>query len=105
MCLKRHNGYVTTEALAPTTRWMSIAIVWVLAAAAAICIGIFSRPAEYSAWIALALGGCTVAAFAIQLATQVTNGFVGRLAASLVGALFVLAMATAVLWLVTAGLD
>lgn len=103
--MTRHNGYVTTEQLAPTTRWLSIAIVWVLAAVAAVCIGIFSRPAEYSAWIALALGGCTVAAFAIQLGTQVTNGFVGRLAASLVGALFILAIATAVLWLVAAGLD
>jgi len=93
---------VTTQTLPATRHWGSIATVWVLAVIAAVCVGVFSHPVQYSAWLALSLGGCTVAAFAIQLATQVTHGFVGRLAASLVGALLILAISAAVLWIVAA---
>ena len=74
--------------------------MWFVALLAAIAIGIFSGPSEYADWLGLTLAGCTVLALCVQLATQEKRGFVNRLAASVVGAVGVLAIATAVLSLV-----
>jgi hypothetical protein len=90
----------TQESLSPTTRWSSIVVIWVLAALSLVAIGLFSTVSEYNAWLGLALGGCVVVSLCVQIATQEKNGFVNRLAASVVGALIVLAIGAAILWAV-----
>jgi hypothetical protein len=90
----------TQESLSPTTSWSSIVVIWVLAALSLVAIGLFSTVGEYNAWLGLALGGCTVVSLCVQIATQEKNGFVNRLAASVVGALIVLAIGAAILWAV-----
>ncbi|MEO8906648.1 MAG: hypothetical protein ABI310_01100 [Microbacteriaceae bacterium] len=92
---------MTTEELTPATRWSSIVAAWVLAGIAAVCIGLFSPHGQYSTWLSFSLGGAVVATLAIQLATRQKNGFVGRLIASVVGVLLVLAVAALILWIVS----
>jgi hypothetical protein len=93
---------VTTHELPASTRWSTIVVIWVLAAVAAVCIGLFAAVDQYSAFIALALAGCTIATLVIQLATREKSGFVGRLSLSVVGAFLVLAVASAILWTIAA---
>ena len=50
-----------------------------------------SSPADSrAAWLAVGLGGCLILAFAIQLWAGRSQGFTQRVAASILGALFVL---------------
>ena len=93
----------TAENLSPAARWISIIVIWVAALLAAVAIGIFSKQPEYADWLALALAACTFLAMCVQLATQQKHGFVNRLAASVIGALGVLAIATIVLSVVRIG--
>jgi O-antigen/teichoic acid export membrane protein len=93
----------TPENLSPATRWSSIVVIWVVALLASVAIGIFSRPSGYADWLALTLAACTFLSMCVQLATQEKHGFVNRLAASVIGALGVLALATAVLSLLSIG--
>lgn len=89
--------------LPPSLRWTSILAVWGAALVFAVVIAIVSDPHEYAAWLALALAGCVVGALCAQLATQEKQGFVDRLAASLVGAFVILGVTGAILALVVAG--
>ena len=91
-----------SETLPPSLRWTSILAVWGAAVVFAVVIGVVSDPHEYTSWLALALGGCVVGAMIAQLATQQKDGFVDRLAASVVGAFVILGIAAAVLAVVAA---
>lgn len=86
-------------------RRLSVVVVWVAAAVAAVVIGLVAAPEEYVAWVAMAAGGSVLATLGIQLAVQRSEGFVSRVTASLVGALIVLAVATAVLQIVAAATE
>ncbi|MCX7523379.1 hypothetical protein OSC27_13965 [Microbacterium sp. STN6] len=88
--------------LTPARRWASIVLIWVLAALAAVAIGLFSPTEDDTTWLGLALAGSMVCAMCVQLATQQKQGFVGRLVGSVSGAVVVLAVAAAVLALVAA---
>ena len=91
-----------SENLTPSLRWTSIVAVWAAAVVFAVVIGVVSDPHAYASWLALALAGCVVGALGAQLATQEKDGFVDRLAASLVGAFVILGIAGAVLAVVAA---
>ena len=75
----------------------SIIPIWILVLAAAIVIGIVSVDYEYFTWLPIALGATIVLTFVVQLSLRTKEGFVGRLVLSTVGALVILAIATAVL--------
>lgn len=90
---------MTVETLAPVARWSSIVVVWAGALAAVIVIGLFSSTDDVFAWLSLTLGACTFGALIIQLVTRQKNGFVSRLALSVVGVVIVLAVASGVFWL------
>jgi hypothetical protein len=64
--------------------------VWVAAAIIGVVIGVFVPPESRAAWLAVGLGGCLILAFAIQLWAGRSQGFTQRVAASILGALFVL---------------
>jgi Domain of unknown function DUF. len=87
---------VTTAELAPAKRWSSIAVIWAMALAASVLIGVFALERTYTAWFAIAMAGCTIAALCIQLATRQKHGFIDRLAVSVGGAFVVLGIASGV---------
>ena len=64
--------------------------VWVVAALMGVSIGIFV-PAEWrAAWLVVGLGGMLALAFAVQLAYGRSQGYIQRVAISILGALLVL---------------
>lgn len=86
---------MSTPDLAPRRTFGGIVAVWVLAALAGVAIGLFA-PAEWRAqWIGVALGGCIIAAFAVQLWYGRSQAFIQRMALSSLGALVVLGVITA----------
>lgn len=76
----------------------SVIPVWVAAALGAIAVGLFASSAPL-AWLPVVMAGAILLTFAIQLGVSRKEGFVERIAASLGGALVILAVATLVLWL------
>ena len=91
-----------SENLPQSLRWTSILAVWGAAVVFAVVIGVVSEPHAYASWLALALAGCVIGALGAQLATQKKEGFVDRLAASVVGAFVILGIGGAVLAVVSA---
>ena len=86
---------MSTPDLAPRRTLGGVIAVWVLAVVAGVAIGVFV-PAEWRAqWITVALGGCVIAAFAVQLWYGRSQAFIQRVAASVLGALIVLGLITA----------
>lgn len=84
-----HNGAVSWQ-------WGSVWPVWALALVGAIVVGVL-QPSDGLVWLPIVLGGCTLTAFAIQLAGPTMPGIVGRLAAAVLGSVVILAVATAIL--------
>jgi hypothetical protein len=78
-------------------QWMSIVSVWILTAAGAVAVGIFSPRDQYYTWIPIVLAGAIIVTFCIQLAIQRKEGFVSRVMASIVVSLVILAIATGAL--------
>ena len=70
-------------------------MVWVLALVAGLAIGLFVPVDEHPQWITVALGGCGIAAFAVQLWYGRSQAFIQRVAASVLGAVVVLGLITA----------
>lgn len=86
---------MSTPDLAPRKTIGGIVAVWVLAAVLGVAIGLFV-PADWRAqWITLAMGGCVIFAFAVQLWYGRSQAFIQRVAASVLGALVVLGLITA----------
>jgi hypothetical protein len=86
----RDDGAVAIPDLAPRRTLGGIIAVWVLAAVIAIVIGVLATPDWRGAWLAVGLGGCLIAAFAIQLWPGRSQGFTERVAASMLGAALVM---------------
>lgn len=86
---------MSTPDLAPRRTFGGVVAVWVLALVAGVAIGLFA-PAEWRAqWITVALGGCLIVAFAVQLWYGRSQAFIQRMALSALGALLVLGVVTA----------
>lgn len=86
----RHNRDVSQPELAQRQSLGSIAVVWIAAAIAGVFIGIFVGADWRAAWLAVALGGCLMLSFVVQLMIGRADGFILRVAASMVGSLLVL---------------
>ena len=64
--------------------------MWVVAAVLGVSIGLFV-PAEWrAAWLVVGLGGCLILAFSVQLAYGRSQGYIQRVAMSILGALVVM---------------
>ena len=81
---------MTATELAPRRTIGGIIAVWVVAALAAAVVGIVVPAEARAVWLAIGLGGCLILAFVIQLAHGRSQGFTERVAASGLGALFVM---------------
>ncbi len=86
---------MSTPDLTPRRTFGGIVAVWVLAAAAGVAIGLFAPAGWRAQWISVALGGCIIAAFAVQLWYGRSQAFIQRMALSSLGALVVLGVITA----------
>jgi hypothetical protein len=80
-----------------TSRLSSIVPVWVVAIVGAVLIGVIATPAGIYRWLAVDLAVVVLLTFVIQLALPSKEGLVLRMAASIGGAVVLLAVATAVL--------
>jgi len=77
-------------ALAPRRATGGVISVWVAAAVVGLAIGLFV-PAEWrAAWLVVGMGGCLILAFVVQLAYGRSQGYIQRVAISVLGALLVM---------------
>lgn len=74
--------------------------MWVLSLTGAIIIGAVAAPHMRITWLAITLAGAVVLTFVIQIAIQRKERFVARATASMVGALAIVAAATAIFALI-----
>lgn len=88
--LMRDNGPVAAPELAPRRSIGGILVVWVAAVVVGVVVGVLVDAEWRAAWLAVGLGGCLVLSFAVQLGYGRSQGFTERVAASALGALFVL---------------
>ena len=80
-------------------RWqLTVIPVWLVVVVGALLVGLFSPADQYLIWLPMVLAGAIFLTFCIQLALVQKEGLVNRMTASLVGAVVVLAVATAILW-------
>jgi hypothetical protein len=70
--------------------WGSIASVWALAVVGVVLVLLFSTGDSRFSWLSLALAGCCLTTFVIQLSTHRKVGFIDRVGASIAGALIVI---------------
>lgn len=85
-----NNGEVSTPELAPRSPFPGIVAVWVAGLLAASAIGLFVGVEARPQWLCVALGGCLILTFGIQVAYGRPNGFIRRVGLSLLGALMVM---------------
>lgn len=76
---------------------VGVGAVWVVAVLAAVAVGVFVPAAGRPVWLMIALAGCLILAFAVQLARGQAHGFIARVSGSVLGAVIVLGVAGAVL--------
>ncbi len=86
---------MATSELAPRGTISGIVAVWIAAAVLGVAIGAFVPPAWRAAWLTLALAGCLILSFGVQLAYGRSQRFIVRVAASVLGALVVLGVISA----------
>jgi hypothetical protein len=81
---------MAAPALAPRRTTGGIVAVWVVTALMGVAIGLFV-PAEWrAAWLVVGLGAALALAFAVQLAYGRSQGYIQRVAISILGALLVM---------------
>jgi len=78
--------------LAPRGGFGGIVAVWVAAAVIAITIGLVAPSDWRAAWMSVGLAGCLILAFVVQLLYGHAEGFLRRVAASVLGALLVMGL-------------
>ncbi|KAA9085348.1 hypothetical protein [Microbacterium radiodurans] len=83
---------MTAPDLAPPRTVGGVVAVWVVAALAAVAVGVLAPVEDRALWMPIALGACVVVAFVVQLAVGRSRGFIQRVAASALGALLVMGL-------------
>lgn len=91
----RNNGVMPEPALAPRSPLSGVLIVWAIALAAAVAIGIFVPEIWQVQWLLVAFGGSILLSFAVQLWYGLAKGFIFRLAVSVTGVLLLLGVVSA----------
>lgn len=79
---------------------VGVIVVWVVAVLAAVAVGVFVPSADRAAWLVVALAGCIILSFAVQLGRGQVSGFIARTSSSVLGALVILGLGGAVMAIV-----
>ncbi|AZS41464.1 hypothetical protein CVS54_02817 [Microbacterium oxydans] len=85
-----HNGDMTDPALAPRNAFVGVLVVWATAFLATVVIGIFVPEEWRVPWLLVGFGGVVLLSFAVQLWYGRTQGFIFRVAGSVIGALLLM---------------
>lgn len=86
--------------LAPHSTVGAVVGVWVVTALMGVAVGLFV-PADWRmAWLTVALGGCIVLAFAVQLWLGRAKGFIDRVAITAAGSTLLMGLISAIFGLV-----
>ena len=85
-----HNGRMAAPALAPRRATGGIVAVWVAAALLSIAIGLFVPSDWRAAWLVVGLGAALALSCAVQLAYGRSQGYIERVAISILGSLVVM---------------
>lgn len=91
---------MTVPELAPRSTVGGIVSVWIAALVAGVAVVVFAPPTQQWQWLSLALAGCLVLAFVVQLWNGRSVGFIQRIGASVLGSLLVLGLVSAVVGVV-----
>ncbi|SMH31868.1 hypothetical protein SAMN06295885_0646 [Rathayibacter oskolensis] len=75
---------------------VGIGIVWALALVGSVVTLIVAPAGSVQIWLALTFGGCVLATFAVQLAVARASGYLIRTMTSMVGAMIIVAVGSAV---------
>lgn len=86
----RNNGVMTEPALAPRNAFVGVIVVWAAAFVATVAIGIFVPEEWRVPWMLVGFGGVVLLSFAVQLWYGRTQGFIFRVASSVIGALLLM---------------
>lgn len=81
---------MAAPSLAPRRSFGGIVAVWVSAVVIGLAIGLLVPAQWRGAWLVVGLGGCLILSFAVQLAYGRSQGFIQRVAISILGALVIL---------------
>jgi hypothetical protein len=88
----RNNGVMTEPALAPRNAFVGVIVVWAAAFVATVAIGIFVPEEWRVPWMLVGFGGVVLLSFAVQLWYGRTQGFIFRVASSVIGALMLMGL-------------
>jgi len=77
-------------------RRVGVVAIWLLAVVCAVAVLVNAAPGERLGAISLALSGCIVLSFVVQLSVPEKKGFVTRIMASSVGAFLVMLVASVI---------
>ncbi|WP_337006945.1 MULTISPECIES: hypothetical protein [unclassified Microbacterium] len=83
---------MTDPALAPRNAFAGVVGVWVTAFLATVAIGIFVPEEWRIPWLLVGFGGAILLSFAVQLWYGRTQGFIFRVAGSVMGALLLMGL-------------
>ncbi|MEU4015287.1 hypothetical protein AB0E56_08450 [Microbacterium sp. NPDC028030] len=81
---------MTEPALAPRNAFVGVIVVWAAAFVTTVAIGIFVPEEWRVPWMLVGFGGVVLLSFAVQLWYGRTQGFIFRVASSVVGALLLM---------------
>ena len=83
---------MTVPGLAPRGGIGGIVAVWIAGAVIAVTIGLVAPSEWRAAWMPVGLAACLVLAFVVQLVQGHAEGFLRRVAASVLGAMVVMGL-------------
>jgi len=87
---------MSEPALAPRNAFHGVVAVWIASLVTAIVLGVVLPEQARVTWLLIAFGAIVLVAFAVQLAYGRAQGFIVRVAGSVVGALVVMGLVSAV---------
>ena len=87
-----HNGRMSQPELAPRNPLIGMVVVWVVGAIAALLAGFLPPAEDRFGWMLVAAGAVMLFAFLVPLSEGRSDGFIGRMAGSVLGALAVMAL-------------
>ncbi|SBS69865.1 hypothetical protein [uncultured Microbacterium sp.] len=83
---------MTVPDLAPRRTFVGVIVAWVFAAVVALAVGLIAPPEWRAAWMAVGLGACVIVSFIVHLWFGRSQGFIERVAASILGSLLVMGL-------------
>lgn len=95
---RRRGHYDVTmsePALAPRNAFHGVVAVWIASLVVAVTLGIVLPEESRVGWLLIAFGGIVLTSFAVQLAYGRAQGFIVRMASSVVGALLIMGLVSA----------